>query len=134
MKTRGYIFLLAALLLCGCTQTTSLSSLLSDDTVRLEIDGVPVFVYDATTCQLSFNEQRHEFRAFTDTMLDYFELTVSAIPARAGTTVNATVVWSTTGGERSKTDVTLETKRIKGDVIWFCDHSQHTAAVVRVLK
>jgi hypothetical protein len=107
---------------------------LADDTVRLEIDGTPVFTYDAATCQLSYNEQRREFRAMNDTMLDYFCITLTAIPAREGDMAAASIVWSTPDGERTRNDVTLEAKRIKGDVIWLCNGNRHTAAVVNVLK
>lgn len=127
--------LAAAVLFClGCTQTTSMSTFTADDTVRLEIDGEKVFVYKAADCQLSYNEQRGEFRAMTDTMLDFFCISLSAIPERTGDSTVASMTWSSDLGERSRNDVTLEAKRIKGDIIWLCDRSQHTAAVVRILK
>lgn len=125
---------LLPLLLLSCQGETSPSQFLSDSTVRLEISGSPVFLYNESTCQLSFNESRKLFRAFTDTMLDYFELQLDAIPNQVGAKTNATVVWSTDTGERSKENITLEAKGIKGDVIWLCDDSRHTAVVVRVLE
>ena len=118
----------------GCTRSSSLSPFISNDTVRLEIDGHEVFVFDDTFCQLSYNEQRREFRAMTDTMLDYFCITLDEIPARVGNKASATVVWSTPEGERTRNEITLEAKRIKGDIIWLADGKLHTAAVVRVLK
>ena len=124
----------STLMAASCTGATQLAPFMSDETVRLEIDGVPVFTYDAPTCQLSYNEQRKEFRAMTDTMLDYFCITLSDLPSSAGSSASASVVWSTSEGERSRNEITLEAKRIKGDVIWLCDGSLHTAAVVRVLK
>ncbi|MBO4475503.1 MAG: hypothetical protein J5737_02100 [Bacteroidales bacterium] len=134
MRYKGIIFILCALLCASCTKSTHLESFLSDSTVRLEIDGEPVFIFSPATCQLSYNEQRKEFRAMTDTMLDYFCVTLSAIPAGEGKKATAAIAWSTPGGERSRNDVTLEAKRIKGDVIWLCDDSRHTAVVVTVLK
>ena len=131
----GSIILIAGTLLCAsCIHSTPMEPFLGDDTVRLEIDGTPVFTYDAATCQLSYNEQRREFRAMNDTMLDYFCITLTAIPAREGDMAAASIVWSTSDGERTRNDVTLEAKRIKGDVIWLCNGNRHTAAVVNVLK
>lgn len=136
MSKRPFIILLSALMLCSCDWqgVTDLTQFLSDNTVRLEIDGVRVFSYDDDGCQLAYNERRCEFRAHTDTMLDYFVVDLSEIPSRAGTKVNATVAWSTPNGESTKENITLEAKRISGDVIWLCDAGKRCAAVVKVLE
>ena len=134
MKKSLKILLAGVLLLASCTHSTSLSPFHSDATVRLEIDGVKVFTFSEAVCQLSYNEQRHIFRAMTDTALDYFEITLSDIPRTAGTKVQAQIVWSSGTEKKSRNDVTLEATAIKGDLIWLCDGSRHTAAVVRVLK
>ena len=136
MNMRFHIIVLASVLLCSCNQhwTTDLGPFLKDSTVRLEIDGERAFVYDAVDCQLSFNEKRLEFGAHTDTMLDYFILYLDAIPTKTGDMVNARIIWSTPAGEKSKTNITLHTKRIQGDVIWLCDKGCRNAAVVRVLE
>lgn len=133
MKNFGTI-LLAALLLAGCNNNTPIGPFVADDAVRLEIDGTTVFRFDDNTCQLSYNEAHCEFGAFTDTMLDYFRITLSEIPDRTGNKVTASITWSTEAGERHKENVTLEAKRIRGDMIWLCDDGRHTAAVVRVLE
>ena len=121
-------------LLVSCRNETLPGQFLSDDTVRLEISGATVFLFDEDGCQLSFNEKRKTFRAFTDTMLDYFEIQLDAIPDKVGDRTNATVIWSTENGERTKENITLEARGIRGDVIWLCDPGRHTAAVVRVLE
>lgn len=134
MKASRIILIACCIACAACTRSSSLSAFLADDTVRLEIDGAAVFTYDAPFCQLSYNEQHKEFRAMNDTMLDYFCITLDEIPARTGNKATATVIWSTPSGERSRNEITLEAKRIKGDVIWLGDSNLHTAAVVRVLK
>lgn len=136
MKTRLSITALCLLLFCACDQqgVTELPGFLTDDAVRLELDGVRIFTFDESQCQLAFNEKRREFRAHTDTMLDYFVVNLSAIPARLGAKAEATIIWSTEEGEQTKENVTLEAKRIKGDVIWLCDDSRHNAVVIRVLE
>lgn len=134
MRILRIILTISCLMCIACTRSSSLTPFVSDDTVRLEIDGREVFVYDEAFCQLSYNEQRMEFRAMTDTMLDYFCITLDEIPARVGNKANATIVWSTPDGERSREEITLEAKRIKGDIIWLADGKLYTAAVVRVLK
>lgn len=136
MKMRLYILALGLLLLCACDRqgVTELAGFITDDTVRLELDGERVFSYDEDGCQLAYNEKRCEFRAHTDTMLDYFVVNLSAVPARLGAKVSATIAWSTDTGEKTKENITLEAKRIKGDVIWLCDASRHNAVVLRVLE
>lgn len=128
--------MIAVLLLISCKQqgVTDLSAFLQDNTVRLEMDGRTLLRYDPSDCQLAFNEKRCEFRAHTDTMLDYFVLTLDNIPATSGETVNARIVWSTSNGERSKENIALQAMLIRGDVIWLCDKSHRNALVVRVLK
>jgi len=136
MNKRSFILLLAALLLgaCDLPGVTEQAAFLSDNTVRLEIDGEKVFVYSPDLCQLAFNEKRCEFRAHTDTMLEYFVVSLDAIPQKAGEKVAATIIWSTPAGERSKENLTLEAKRIWGEALWLCDESRHYAAVVQVLE
>lgn len=137
MKVRTLLATLAAILAaCACNPggTTSLDAFVKDDTVRLELDGARVFVHDDANCQLSFNRQRGSFRSHTDTMLDYFVVELDAIPQSEGATALADIYWSSTDGERSRKKVTLEAKRIKGDLIWLCDEGRKTAAVVRVLE
>ena len=63
-------YLHIAVLLCLCALcaackrgNTSIDSFLTDDTVRLEIDGEKVFVFDENKCQLAYNEKRAVFRA-----------------------------------------------------------------------
>lgn len=134
MKRLASMSLLVLLCSCSGKNTTQLAPFVQDDTVRLEIDGQRVFVYDEVNCQLSFNVEHGEFRAHTDTMLDYFVVSLDEIPRRAASSVTADIIWTTKFGVKTKQNVTLDTKRIVGDVIWLCDDSQHVAAVVRVLE
>ena len=134
-------YLHIAVLLCMCALctackrgNTSIDSFLTDDTVRLEIDGEKVFVFDENKCQLAYNEKRAVFRANTDTMLHYFELDLDSLPTAEGADITGSVYWSTTNGDRSRNNITLNVKSIKGDIIWLCDAGGQTAAVVRLLK
>ena len=137
---KRYLYL--AVLLCACallaggckSGNTYIDSFLKDNTVRLEIDGVKVFVFDDNTGQLAYNEQRAVFRANTDTMLFFFELDLDSVPQSEGVDVTGSVYWSTTNGDMSRNNITLNVKSIKGDLIWLCDAGGQTAAVVRVLK
>ena len=125
----------AVIVLYGCeNKNTPLDSFILDETIRLELDGVKVFVYDNNRCQLAFNEQRRLFRANSDTMLNYFELVLDRIPDKEGEDLTGNLWWSTVAGERSRNNITLNVKRIKGDIIWLCDTSQRTAVVIRVLE
>ncbi len=124
---------LAILQACESKQTP-LQSFILDDTVRLEIDGDKVLVFDPQKCQMAYNEQRGLFRVNSDTMLDYFELTIDRIPKAMGNDVTGSIYWSTPNGERNRKNITLNVKRIRGDIIWMCDASQRTALVVRTLK
>lgn len=136
MNKRPILLLFAAVLFGACDMqgVTELAPFMMDNTVRLELDGAKVFIYAEPNCQLAFNERRCEFRAHTDTMLDYFVLKLDAIPGRSGVKVNANLTWSTTKGENTKENITLDVKRISGDVIWLCDAERRIAVVVKVLE
>ena len=138
MITPGKIaaLVLTGAILCACNiqGITDMQTFTGDDTVRLELDGVRCFIYKPGTCQLAYNEKRCEFRAHSDTMLDYFILTLERLPAFKGQKVTGTIIWSTNRGERTKNNITLSVRRIKGDTIWLCDESSRNAVVVRVLE
>ena len=133
---KKWLIILGLALLCACTTQgiTDLSGFVADDTVRLEVDGERVLVYDPANCQLAYNEKRCEFRLQTDTMLDYFVLTLSEIPNRSSSGVSASITWSSTSGERTKSNIALYVRRINGDVLWLSDESCRYAVVVRVLE
>ena len=135
MRKLLYICLLCLIALCSCQPQgiTDLSSFVADDTVRLEIDGQTILRYDEMNHQLAYNEMHCEFRLQTDTMLDYFVLTLSEIPGDSKTGVAATLIWSTSYGERTK-EITLFARRIKGDLLWLSDESCRYAVVVRILE
>ena len=136
MKKAAAYLALAVLILSACNNNglTPLAPFVNDDTVRLEIDGVRVFEYSDNTCQLAFNSSRNEFRVHTDTMLDYFIVKLDAVPRSPSTKVKADISWSTDYGVRTRENITLDTKRVRGDVIWLCDESQHNAIVLRILE
>ena len=126
----------AAMMLNACQPqgVTELSSFVRDDTVRLEIDGVRVFSYDESLCQMALNAARGEFRVHDDTMSEFFIITMDKLPQAAGDRVNASILWTESGYERDKQNVTLVARSIRGDVIWLCDDSQRNAAVIRMLE
>lgn len=137
--TRNFLkcFLLAmGMLFISCSQNGSIdkASFLADNTVRLEINGECQFSYIPGTCQMAYNAKRCEFRVHTDTMLDYFTITLDKVPSNPGTQVQARIAWSTVSGEQTKENITLNAIRVVGDVIWLCDESGRNAAVVRTLE
>lgn len=127
------MLLMAALSLASCNHT-SVSEFVDSDTVRLEIDGTPVFVYSDNDCQLSFNRTRNIFRAQTDTALEWFSVSLDEVPERDGDKTLASVSWSTNGIEKARNNITLEAHAVKGDVIWLCDNTRRVAVVVRILE
>ena len=137
MKRLRIIFaVLASALLFSCQpqNITELSDFVRDNNVRLEVDGVKVFVYDEIGCQMALNANRGEFRAFDDTMSEYFILDMDSVPQSVGDRVNTTIIWTESGYEREKQNVTLVARSIRGDVVWLCDDTQHNAAVIRILE
>ena len=135
MRARTVIMALAAtLLLSGCIRDRLLPAFVGKDGVRLEIAGVPQFVYEENGCQMAFNAEKREFRAHTDNMSDYFCVTLNAIPVQEGETVMGDLRWTTSTSINSRNRIALEAVKVEGDEIWLWNRQSQTALVIRVLE
>ncbi len=120
-KITLYLILLSGVLLCSCNQNTFTPEFLTDNTIRMEIGKKRIFTYSSANCQYAYNTERHEFRAHTDNMSDYFMLKIDKIPTAQGEEVNASYIeWiERNGTDRIKKNVTLKVVQLEGDNIWL---------------
>ena len=133
MKRTALILLGAVLLLCGCQEERLLSAFSARDGIRLQIGGEEQLAYDPLTCQLAYNPDRREFRVHTDSMSDFFFVTLSSIPVEDGEEVRGNLVYTTRSDIVRKNNITLKAVRLEGDRIWLWSQSGRIGVEIQIL-
>lgn len=101
------------------------------DNLHMQINGSNCFSYSQAACQLFCSRDTRTFRAGTDTMSEYYEVVLSAIPSEARQKVNGSVSWTSGSRVSSKNNITLEAVRLEGDKIWLWNGQNKLGVVVR---
>ncbi len=124
--------ILAAILLSSaCKPATPYEAFSLSDDMMLQVNGSVCFNYSPAACQLFCSRDTRTFRAGTDTMSEYYETTLSAIPTEVGQSVTGNISWTTGSRISSKNSITLETVRLEGDKIWLWNGQNKLGVVVR---
>lgn len=123
----------AAALLTGCRDDRIDPAMLESTAVRLEVAGQVVFTYDPLTGQLSYDPDRHIFRAGTDNMSDCFVITCSDLPTAKGQELRGSASWTTEAGEQSRHNLTFRVEKAEGATVWLWAPRERIGAVVRIL-
>lgn len=135
MRNSLRILLLGALLLlAGCQDERQRAAFCEIEGVRLLVGGSIAFSYEPNSCQLAFSRDLREFRAYTDTMSDFFVATFSAVPSVPEQRLTADLVWTTEREVLKRKNLTLEVVRLEGDMVWLWSASGRIGLVVRILE
>ena len=134
MRKLAVILLLSLLALTGCQDERQRAAFCENEGVRLLVGGSIAFSYEPNTCQLAFSRDRREFRAFTDSMSDFFVATVSRVPDSMGQRLTASLTWTTEREVLTRKNLTLEVVRLEGDMVWLWSASGRIGLVVRILE
>ena len=124
----------ALLLLAGCQDERQRAAFCEIEGVRLLVGGSIAFSYEPNNCQLAFSRDLREFRAYTDTMSDFFVATFSAVPSVPEQRLTADLVWTTEREVLKRKNLTLEVVRLEGDMVWLWSASGRIGLVVRILE
>lgn len=130
-KCRLILVLFSLLLLSGCKQERPYESFILREDFCIETGGAACFVYKPETCQLFYSHDTRCFRAGTDTMSDFYEVTVNTIPAFVGQTVQGSVSWACASSTGNRKNITLEAMRVEGDKIWLWSSQAQLGVVVQ---
>lgn len=136
MRKLANIFLPAVLLLVcvSCDKKGYEEELLNDNNVSLRCNSSLLFNYEPSTCQLAFYAEDKEFRAFTDNMSDYFNVTLSALPRSAGETLTGSVEWTTSNNIQYLTNLAFKVEKMDAEGnIWLWNKEQKLFIIVRRL-
>jgi len=134
MKRLLITLVLAVPLCSACNGIIGVSAFTKSSEIRLTVGGEDVFVYDEAFCQLGLNSDKCEFRVHSDTMSDYFTVTLDRIPTEKGSPVTASIRWSTEDSELVRNNVALNTVKVEGDRIWLWNNPSKTGVVLRLLE
>ena len=134
MRRIAVILLLSLLALTGCQDERQRAAFCENEGVRLLVGGSIAFSYEPNTCQLAFSRDRREFRAFTDSMSDFFVATFSRVPDSMGQRLTASLTWTTEREVLTRKNLTLEVVRLEGDMVWLWSASGRIGLVVRILE
>ena len=134
MRRLVVILLLCVTVLTGCQDERQRAAFCENEGVRLLVGGSIAFSYEPNTCQLAFSRDLREFRAFTDTMSDFFLATFSQVPVDLGQRLTANLTWTTEREVLTRKNLTLEVVRLEGDMVWLWSASGRIGLVVRILE
>lgn len=131
---RILLLISALLLLASCQDERQRAAFCEIEGVRLLVGGSIAFSYEPNSCQLAFSRDLREFRAYTDTMSDFFVATFSAVPSVPEQRLTADLVWTTEREVLKRKNLTLEVVRLEGDMVWLWSASGRIGLVVRILE
>ena len=134
MRRLAIILLLSLLALTGCQDERQRAAFCENEGVRLLVGGSIAFSYEPNTCQLAFSRDRREFRAFTDSMSDFFVATFSRVPFELGQRLTASLTWTTEREVLTRKNLTLEVVRLEGDMVWLWSDAGRIGLTVRILE
>ena len=108
---------------------------LATDSFELEVKGNQVFTYDAYTCQTAFNRARKEFRVHTDTMSDYYCLTLESIPSKTGEKVKGDITWTGKSDVVTRKGLSFTVKKVeRNQMMWLWCRKEGIGVVIQVLN
>jgi hypothetical protein len=132
---RKYLFILAAcLVLAGCRGGGKVDpEFIGSSDICLRVNGTVIFTYDPLTCQLAFNRRDCEFRVHTDTMSDYYCVTLDTVPSAVDQKIDGSICWTSSSSIIHK-DCTFRVEKITSDgCVWLWNRKDKIGAVVKIL-
>ncbi len=136
-RARAYsAAIMAALLLTlhCCTPEKYMRAFSQTEELLIQVGRDIPFRYDPLTCQMSYNRDNREFRAFTDNMSDFYIVKMESIPSYEGETLKADLVWTTETDILTRKNLTLEVIRTEGERFWLWSDSGRIGVSISVLE
>lgn len=137
---RRYLHILLALILAltalpACNRDGFNKSDFEITDVCLKVKGTVIYSHVPGATQAAINRGRKEFWAGTDTMSDYFQLTMSELPRQNGQTLTGSLQWTTDDDVVTRTGLSFKVERIGDDgTVWLWCASQKTLVVMKLLN
>lgn len=134
MKRRITCILMVVIAACVCSCRNDIfPEFVSNPDVHIEMNGNTILRYDEVTCQMGFNRDRRQFRMSTDSMSDYFSITMNMIPVIEGETIKGDLVWTTDRDVVTRKNIALEVVKTEDDKFWLWNEQERIALVIEIL-
>lgn len=132
---RNILMVAAALLvLAGCQGAQPDQEFLGSADFCLEVNGSETFKYSPKNCQVAFNRNRCEFRVSTDTMSDFYCITLDFVPTAEGQKTVGNVSWTSSSDISSASNVSFSVKKVGSDGrVWLWSRRSKMGAIVQIL-
>jgi len=130
------LLLLTALILGSCLQDSGFDEKLLEtlDSPSLVVKGKTVFRYDDRSCQESWSPVSRTYRAGTDTMSDWFEIQMSAVPSENEMDIEANLSWTGRDNQQSLSHQHFELRATDDrGLVWLWCKRQQITVVIRLI-
>ena len=120
------------LVLTGCNPENMETPFMETSDISLTWKGNTQVLYNASTCQLAYNDSKNEFRVYDDRLADWFVVRCEEKPSSEGQTVVADVSW--TGERNPKVFNALEftVRKISDNgLIWMWNSSNRIGIIIK---
>jgi len=133
---RILIFLMIAALSCACNNEylEVEEEMKGCEEIGLWVKGEQVFKYSDKLCQYSWNPETKQFTAFTDSVADWFSVSMDSEPYETDDKVTAAISWTTKSDIKTRKDVELKVIRTEKQKIWLWSRKAGTGAIVEIIK
>ena len=133
MKKSILLILSVLLLACSCSQKADPEFLQTND-FCLRIKDNVIFNYNENTCQSAFNRKKCEFRVHTDSMSDYYCVTLNGVPVSEGEKLSGDIVWTSTSSVLSKRGCNFVVSKLDAQRrVWLWSRKEQIGVVVQIL-
>lgn len=134
MKRFIIIFILAVLS-SGCSPEGKEFVFMESSDISLSWKGSVQVLFNEQTCQLAYNDKRHEYRVYDDRLGDWFTLSCSQKPVAEGETIVADVSWTGDRTPKSYKGLEFTVRRVNEDgLIWLWNERNRIGIIIKDIQ
>ncbi len=108
--------------------------LLERDDISMTMKGEDLFVYDPTTCQISFSSPDNIYRMYDDRLADWVIIRCSERPDTEGQILTADITWTASSSTKTERGLKFTVQKTSSDgKVWLWNKSQKIGIVIKNL-
>jgi hypothetical protein len=120
--------------LYGCAGLQPEEVLLPRTDISLTVKGELQMEYDHNTCQIGYNEEKHEFRLVNDKLSDWVIFRSDATPRDIGQKVNAYLEYTTEADTRTIDGLEYTVEKTSPDGhVWLWNKDKKIGIIIKLL-
>lgn len=132
MRRSFLTILFAAIAIQACNNSTPDPEIYSDSTPKVVVGGKTLLCWEENNWQTGASNDGKFFFTGTDTMSDFFSVSLKTPAEEPGETIVAEkVIWTTKDDYVEKKNLSLKVVQISEESIWFWNAAEKITIVVR---